>query len=63
MEIQKRKESEYDAMKYQWQSFLPEQEKNWYKWREFKQLVGKLELNLRVKPERFYTGIVECVAQ
>ena len=43
MEEQKAKEKEYEIMKKQWQSFLPQQEENFFRWREHRNLVGKRE--------------------
>ncbi len=40
METQRRKSDQYEVMKRQWRSFLPEQESHWHKWRELKHLVG-----------------------
>ena len=42
MEEQNKKVKQYDVMKNQWMSFLPEQETNFRRWRELKNLVGKL---------------------
>ena len=41
MEHQKMRSDQYDVMKKQWKSFLPEQEAQFHKWRELKNLVGK----------------------
>ena len=41
MEEQKAKEIEYEIMKKQWESFLPQQEDNFARWRELKNLVGE----------------------
>ena len=43
MEEQKAKEKEYEIMKMQWESFLPQQEDNFFRWREHRNLVGKRE--------------------
>ena len=43
MEEQKAKEKEYEIMKKQWESFLPQQEENFFRWREHRNLVGKRE--------------------
>ena len=42
MEEQKIRADQYEVMKRQWKSFLPEQEVHWHKWRDHKQLVGQL---------------------
>ena len=41
MESQKTKGDQYEVIKKQWKSFLPEQERHWHKWRELKHLVGE----------------------
>ncbi|XP_019849999.1 PREDICTED: TBC1 domain family member 15-like [Amphimedon queenslandica] len=41
MEEQKAKEREYEIMKKQWESFLPQQEANFARWRELRNLVEK----------------------
>ena len=41
MEIRRNKEKEYWAMKQQWQSFTPEQENRFTKWREAKVLISE----------------------
>lgn len=41
MEHQKMRSDQYDVMKKQWKSFLPEQEAQFHKWRELKNLVEK----------------------
>ena len=41
MDLQKRKEEEYDTIKRQWQTFTDAQENNFRRWRELKSLVGK----------------------
>lgn len=41
MELRERRESEYWTMKNQWQSFTPDQEKRFAKWRELKHLISK----------------------
>ena len=41
MEEQKLRESQYEVMKKQWQSFLPEQEAHFRDWRDNRNLVGK----------------------
>ena len=42
MEEQKLKESQYEIMKKQWQSFLPEQVVHFRHWRDNKNLIGKV---------------------
>ncbi|MCG8625061.1 MAG: hypothetical protein MJE68_24060, partial [Proteobacteria bacterium] len=42
MELRERKESEYWTIKNQWQSFTPDQENRFAKWRELKHLISKL---------------------
>ena len=45
MEEQKAKEKEYEIMKKQWESFLPQQETNFARWRELRNLVGETKKN------------------
>ena len=45
MDLQKRKEEEYEIMKKQWQTFTEAQEKNFRRWKELKSLVGKRQLS------------------
>ena len=40
MEEQKDRSKEYEIMKKQWMSFLPEQEKRFRTWRDHKNLIG-----------------------
>ena len=42
MELRERRESEYWTMKNQWQSFTPDQENRFAKWRELKHLISEL---------------------
>lgn len=51
MELRDQRESEYWSMKNQWQSFTPDQERRFSKWRELKHLISKhvkLKVNIRV---------------
>ena len=53
MELRERRESEYWTMKNQWQSFTPDQENRFAKWRELKHLISKLLIIIiRGEPER-----------
>ena len=44
MELREKRESEYWTMKNQWQSFTPDQERRFAKWREVKHLISKYPL-------------------
>ena len=49
MELRERRESEYWTMKNQWQSFTPDQENRFAKWRELKHLISKLLIIIIIK--------------
>ena len=42
MELRERRESKYWTIKNQWQSFTPDQENRFAKWRELKHLISEL---------------------
>ena len=69
MEHQKMRSDQYEVMKKQWKSFLPEQEAQFYKWRELKNLVGKegymyMYLNICVSPFIHpHVHVYTCVIQ
>lgn len=46
MELRERRESEYWTMKNQWQSFTPDQENRFAKWRELKHLISELTIHV-----------------